>query len=69
MESYWLMKLQRVFDANCRIGETDSIVGVYQLQAAIDALASWSQETYEPWLSGLLKQANRVIASRSAETV
>ncbi|KAH7187561.1 hypothetical protein DER44DRAFT_816463 [Fusarium oxysporum] len=59
----------RVFDANCRIGETDSIVGIYQLQAAIDALASWSQGTYEPWLSGLLKQANRVIASRSAEAV
>ncbi|KAF5024178.1 hypothetical protein F66182_3750 [Fusarium sp. NRRL 66182] len=57
-----------VFDANYRIGETDSIVGVYQLQAAMDALASWSRETYEPWLSGLLKRANGVMASRFAET-
>lgn len=68
MESRLLMKLQHVFNANCRIGETDSIVGVYQLQAAMDALASWSKETYEPWLIGLLKRANEVMASRSAET-
>ncbi|KAJ6439062.1 serine/threonine-protein phosphatase 2A activator 2 [Purpureocillium lavendulum] len=47
----------QILDTNFRIGDTDSILGVYQLQAAISALADWTRATFEPWLTGVLRQA------------
>ncbi|PWI65083.1 hypothetical protein PCL_07382 [Purpureocillium lilacinum] len=49
--------LKQILDANVRIGDTDSILGVYQLQAAISALADWTRETFAPWLTGVLSRA------------
>ncbi|EGX88126.1 hypothetical protein CCM_09262 [Cordyceps militaris CM01] len=47
----------RVLDGNCRIGTTDSILGIYQLQASIAALGCWVEETFTPWLTDLLSRA------------
>ncbi|KAF1730696.1 hypothetical protein CRV24_008766 [Beauveria bassiana] len=47
-----------VLDDNFRIGDTDSIVGVYQLQAALSALAGWVKDTFQPWFTTLLTRAN-----------
>ncbi|KAH8659756.1 hypothetical protein BGZ61DRAFT_465072 [Ilyonectria robusta] len=47
----------RVLDGNFRIGDTDSIFGIYQLQAAMSALADWTRDTFEPWFTGLLTRA------------
>jgi hypothetical protein len=43
-----------MLDGNFRIGDTDSIFGIYQLQAAISALADWTKDTFEPWFNALL---------------
>ncbi|PWI65093.1 hypothetical protein PCL_07392 [Purpureocillium lilacinum] len=51
----------QILDGNFRIGDTDSILGIYQLQAAISALADWTKETFEPWLTMVL---SRVTASK-----
>ncbi|KAF4983780.1 hypothetical protein FDECE_17229 [Fusarium decemcellulare] len=48
---------QRVIDWSFRIGDTDTIVGVYQLQAAMLALGDWVKKTFEPWFTSLLSQA------------
>ncbi|CAH0020540.1 unnamed protein product [Clonostachys rhizophaga] len=47
----------RMLDGNFRIGDTDSILGIYQLQAAIFALADWTNDTFEPWFTDLLARA------------
>ncbi|TWU70369.1 hypothetical protein ED733_000025 [Metarhizium rileyi] len=47
-----------VLDDNFRIGDTDSIIGVYQLQAAMSALAGWVKDTFQPWFTTLLTRAN-----------
>ncbi|CAG9936445.1 unnamed protein product [Clonostachys rosea f. rosea IK726] len=47
----------RMLDGNVRIGDTDSIFGIYQLQAAISALADWTNDTFEPWFTTLLARA------------
>jgi hypothetical protein len=46
-----------MLDGNVRIGDTDSIFGIYQLQAAISALADWTNDTFEPWFTTLLARA------------
>ncbi len=47
-----------MLDASFQIGDTDSIVGIYQLQAAMSAVAGWIKDTFEPWLTTLLTRAN-----------
>ncbi|PFH59190.1 hypothetical protein XA68_12674 [Ophiocordyceps unilateralis] len=47
----------RVLDGNLRIGDTSSILGIYQLQAAMSALADWVKHTFEPWLTTMLTRA------------
>ncbi|PHH87437.1 hypothetical protein CDD83_8868 [Cordyceps sp. RAO-2017] len=47
----------RVLDGNFRIGDTDSIFGIYQLQAATAALANWAKHTFEPWFTTMLTRA------------
>ncbi|KAH6982503.1 hypothetical protein EDB80DRAFT_255054 [Ilyonectria destructans] len=47
----------RMLDGNFRIGDTDSIFGIYQLQAAISALADWTNDTFEPWFTAILARA------------
>ncbi|EEU34624.1 uncharacterized protein NECHADRAFT_82331 [Fusarium vanettenii 77-13-4] len=47
-----------LLDGDFRIGDTSTIVGIYQLQAAMSALAVWVKETFEPWISSLLARVN-----------
>ncbi|UPK92630.1 hypothetical protein LCI18_003565 [Fusarium solani-melongenae] len=47
-----------LLDGDFRIGDTSMIVGMYQLQAAVSALAVWVKETLEPWMSSLLTRVN-----------
>ncbi|RSL83940.1 hypothetical protein CDV31_016768 [Fusarium ambrosium] len=47
----------RVIDWSFRIGDTDTIVGVYQLHAAMLALGDWVKKTFEPWFTLLLSRA------------
>ncbi|KAF4950700.1 hypothetical protein FSARC_13104 [Fusarium sarcochroum] len=47
------------------IGDTDSLVRMYQIQAAIVAIASWAKETYEAWLTDSLEH---VTSARVSET-
>ncbi|KAJ4174091.1 hypothetical protein NW754_002308 [Fusarium falciforme] len=47
----------RVLDGNFRIGDTDSIFGIYQLQAAMSALADWTKDTFQPWFTAILTRA------------
>ncbi|KAM3447858.1 hypothetical protein MY3296_008313 [Beauveria thailandica] len=47
----------RVLDADCRIGNTSSILGIYQLQASMAALGRWVEETFTPWFTDLLARA------------
>ncbi|KAM3509510.1 hypothetical protein MY11210_006281 [Beauveria gryllotalpidicola] len=46
-----------VLDDDCRIGNTNNIVGIYQLQASIAALGRWVEETFTPWFTDLLTRA------------
>ncbi|KAH6973887.1 hypothetical protein BKA56DRAFT_491781 [Ilyonectria sp. MPI-CAGE-AT-0026] len=43
-----------MLDGNFRIGDTNSITGVYQLQAAISVLAGWIRTLFEPWFYSVL---------------
>ncbi|RSL99244.1 hypothetical protein CDV31_012252 [Fusarium ambrosium] len=47
-----------LLDGDFRIGDTSTIVGIYQLQAAMSALGVWVKETFEPWITSLLACAN-----------
>ncbi|XWX00731.1 hypothetical protein V2A60_008752 [Cordyceps javanica] len=47
----------RVLDADCRIGNTSNILGIYQLQASMAALGLWVEETFTPWFTDLLARA------------
>ncbi|EJP60821.1 uncharacterized protein BBA_10235 [Beauveria bassiana ARSEF 2860] len=47
----------RVLDDDCRIGNTNNILGIYQLQASIAALGRWVEETFTPWVTDLLTRA------------
>ncbi|RSL71723.1 hypothetical protein CEP53_001384 [Fusarium sp. AF-6] len=47
-----------LLDGDFRIGDTSTIVGIYQLQAAMSALGVWVKETFEPWITSLLARAN-----------
>ncbi|KPM46320.1 hypothetical protein AK830_g25 [Neonectria ditissima] len=47
----------RVLDGDFRIGDTNSILGLYQLQAAMSAIAVWVKDTFEPWFTALLTGA------------
>ncbi|WAO97268.1 Hypothetical protein NCS54_01498600 [Fusarium falciforme] len=47
----------RVLDGNFRIGNTDSIFGIYQLQAAMSALADWTKNTFQPCFTAILTRA------------
>lgn len=51
------MENKRVLDGNFRIGDTDSIFGIYQLQAAMSALAGWTKDTFQPWFTAILTRA------------
>lgn len=43
-----------MLDGNFRIGDTNSIAGVYQLQAAISVLAGWVRTLFEPWFFAVM---------------
>ncbi|KAM3500308.1 hypothetical protein MY10362_006504 [Beauveria mimosiformis] len=47
----------RVLDYECRIGNTNTIMGIYQLQVSIAALGRWVEETFTPWIEDLLTRA------------
>ncbi|OAA46413.1 hypothetical protein ISF_09546 [Cordyceps fumosorosea ARSEF 2679] len=47
----------RVLDDDCRIGNTNNILGIYQLQASIAALGRWVEDTFTPWVTDLLTRA------------
>ncbi|KAI8664837.1 hypothetical protein NCS56_00917900 [Fusarium sp. Ph1] len=47
-----------LLDGDFRIGDTSTIVGIYQLQAAMSALAIWVKKTFEPCISSLLTRVN-----------
>ncbi|KAI8663151.1 hypothetical protein NCS57_00915000 [Fusarium keratoplasticum] len=47
-----------LLDGDFRIGDTSMIVGIYQLKAAMPALAVWVKKTFEPWISSLLTRVN-----------
>ncbi|KAL6410122.1 hypothetical protein AUP68_06533 [Ilyonectria robusta] len=43
-----------MLDGNFRIGDTNSITGVYQLQAAMSVLAGWVRSLFEPWFFAIM---------------
>ncbi|KAK7403441.1 hypothetical protein QQX98_010807 [Neonectria punicea] len=45
---------QRLADGDFRVGDTSTIVGIYQLRATMAALACWMEDTFEPWITDLL---------------
>ncbi|OAA65108.1 hypothetical protein LEL_10555 [Akanthomyces lecanii RCEF 1005] len=47
----------RVLYRNAQIGETDSMLGMYELQASLAALGGWVKGTFEPWFTNLLMRA------------
>ncbi|KAM3537102.1 hypothetical protein ARSEF1564_009974 [Beauveria bassiana] len=47
----------RVRYRDWKIGDTDSTVGIYQLQASLVALGKWMENTFEPWFTDLLERA------------
>lgn len=45
---------------NPQIRETDNMLVIYELQAALTVLARWVKSTFEPWFTGeRLKIGNR----------
>ncbi|KAF4465682.1 methyltransferase type 11 [Fusarium albosuccineum] len=42
---------------SCFARDTDSIFGIYQLQAAMSALADWTKDTFQPWFTAILTRA------------
>lgn len=46
----------RVWHRNWKIGDTESILGIYQLQASLVVLGKWMKDIFEPWLMGILKK-------------
>ncbi|KAH8661763.1 hypothetical protein BGZ61DRAFT_463605, partial [Ilyonectria robusta] len=56
-EIYLTMENSACWMGNFRIGDTDSIFGIYQLQAAMFVLADWTKDTFEPWFTALLTRA------------
>ncbi|TQV90297.1 hypothetical protein IF1G_11056 [Cordyceps javanica] len=49
--------LIRVLYRNSQIGETDSMLGGYQLEASMAVLGRWVESTFEPWFTELLTRA------------
>lgn len=49
----------RLFAALITLPEQElySIFGIYQSQAAMSALADWTNDTFEPWFTALLTRA------------
>ncbi|KAK8149405.1 hypothetical protein G3M48_007133, partial [Beauveria asiatica] len=47
----------RVLYRNSQIGETDSMLGMYELQASLAALGRWVEGTFQPWFTDLLTRA------------
>ncbi|KAM3514775.1 hypothetical protein MY11210_001616 [Beauveria gryllotalpidicola] len=47
----------RVRHRNWMIGETNSPLGIYQLQASLVVLGKWMKNTFEPWFTDLLERA------------
>ncbi|KAF7549734.1 hypothetical protein G7046_g8246 [Stylonectria norvegica] len=45
---------QRLADGDFRVGDTSTIIGIYQLQATMAALACWMKDIFEPWIFNLL---------------
>ncbi|KAM5366093.1 hypothetical protein ACJZ2D_010698 [Fusarium nematophilum] len=45
----------QILQSNLRIGDTSSILGAYQLQAAVAALAKWMKDEFAPWVKHLLQ--------------
>ncbi|KAI3320960.1 hypothetical protein HD806DRAFT_524313 [Xylariaceae sp. AK1471] len=44
----------QLLDRDFRIGDTNSVVGMYQLQAALSSLARWIDIGFKPWITKLL---------------
>ncbi|KAM3509072.1 hypothetical protein MY11210_006488 [Beauveria gryllotalpidicola] len=47
----------RIIDDNYIIGNTNTMLGIYQLQASMVALGAWVKDVFEPWLTKLLTRA------------
>ncbi|KAM3437992.1 hypothetical protein MY4824_003439 [Beauveria thailandica] len=46
-----------IIDDNYIIGNTNSMLGIYQLQASMAALGAWVKDVFEPWFTKLLTRA------------
>ncbi|KAM3521372.1 hypothetical protein MY4038_009070 [Beauveria bassiana] len=47
----------RIIDDDYVIGDTNSMLGIYQLQASMMALGAWVKDVFEPWFTNLLTRA------------
>ncbi|KAF1733226.1 hypothetical protein CRV24_007125 [Beauveria bassiana] len=47
----------RIIDEDYVIGDTNSMLGIYQLQASMMALGAWVKDVFEPWFTNLLTRA------------
>lgn len=47
----------RIIDEDYVIGDTNSMLGIYQLQASIMALGAWVKDVFESWFTNLLTRA------------
>ncbi|PQK16307.1 hypothetical protein BB8028_0006g06270 [Beauveria bassiana] len=47
----------RIIDEDYVIGDTNSMLGIYQLQASMMALGAWVKDVFESWFTNLLTRA------------
>ncbi|TQW06741.1 Methyltransferase type 11 [Cordyceps javanica] len=50
-------QIRVVYSPKRTIGETNSLLGIYELRASLQALGRWVKDTFEPWFTELLSRA------------